>query len=101
MSANQAPAIYCRISHEDQSQFSLPSQQEACEALAASRGFQKCGEFVFIDNGGLSTELDRPALTAMREAVRAGAVGLVVIFDVDRLSRKVSHQLLLLDEFQS
>jgi site-specific DNA recombinase len=93
-------AIYCRISQEDQSAFSLPSQEEACRKLADSRGFRTPNEYVFLDNGGLSTEIDRPALTALREAVRSGVVSMVVIYDLDRLARKLSHQLLLLDEFQ-
>jgi site-specific DNA recombinase len=92
--------VYCKISREDQSVFSLPSQQEACEKLAASKGFSTSPEFCFVDNGGRSTELDRPALSAMREAVRAGAVHAVLIYDIDRLARKLSHQLLLMEEFQ-
>jgi site-specific DNA recombinase len=94
-----AAAIYCRISNEDQSEFSLPSQQAACEEKAEAKGFGTAAEYTFIDNGGLSTEIDRPALTALRECVRSGLVGMVVIYDLDRLARKLSHQLLLLDEF--
>jgi site-specific DNA recombinase len=85
---------------EDQSQYSLPSQQQACEALAASKGYQTSPEFSFIDNGGLSIELDRPQLAALREAVRAGMVRAVIVHSLDRLSRKVVHQLLLIEEFQ-
>jgi site-specific DNA recombinase len=97
---NQSAATYARISHEDQSQFSLPSQQAACESLAAAKGYQTSEEFTFIDNGGLSTELDREGLERLREAVRAGLVQAVVIYSIDRLSRKVVHQLLLLEEFE-
>jgi site-specific DNA recombinase len=93
-------AIYARISHEDQSQFSLPSQQEGCEALAAAKGYQTCADYVFTDNGGLSTELDRPGLANLREAVRAGLVKAVIVYSLDRLSRKLAHQLLLLEEFE-
>ena len=92
-------AVYTRISGEDQSEFSLPSQESACRELAARKGFETPREFVFIDNGGSSSEIDRPALTALRECVRSGLVGMVVIYDLDRLARKLSHQLLLLDEF--
>jgi site-specific DNA recombinase len=95
-----AAAIYTRISQEDQSQYSLPSQQQACESLAAAQGYQTSPEFTFTDNGGLSVELDRPALAALREAVRAGMVRAVIVYSLDRLSRKVVHQLLLLEEFQ-
>ena len=78
----------------------MPSQQQSCESLAASKGYQTSPEFTFIDNGGLSTELDRPGLAALREAVRAGMIRAVVVHSLDRLSRKVVHQLLLLEEFQ-
>jgi site-specific DNA recombinase len=93
-------AIYCRISHEDQSEFSLPSQQAACEKLAGTKGFRTAAEYTFIDNGGLSTELDRPGLEALRAAVRSGVVGAVIIHDLDRLARKVGHQSIVLDEFE-
>jgi site-specific DNA recombinase len=95
-----AAAIYARISWEDQSKYSLSSQREGCEALAAARGYQTSSEFTFIDDGGLSVELDRPALAALREAVRMGLIRAVVIHSLDRLSRKVVHQLLLLEEFE-
>src|SRR5262245_52428455 len=93
-------AVYCRISHEDQSLYSLSSQEEACGALALAKGYETSSDFVFIDNGGLSTELDRPALAALREAAAAGVIKAVAVHSLDRLSRKVVHQLLLLEEFQ-
>ena len=94
----QNAAIYGRISLEDQSKFSLPSQQKGCIELAAQRGFSVPQQFRFIDNGGSSTELDRPGLTALREAVRSSVVKAVFIFHPDRLSRKFVHQLLLVEE---
>jgi site-specific DNA recombinase len=98
--AGPIAGVYARISQEDQSQYSLPSQQQACEALAAAKGFQTCEAFTFIDNGGLSIELDRRGLAGLRAAVKSGAIKAVVIHSLDRLSRKVVHQLLLLEEFR-
>ena len=93
-------AVYTRISHEDQSQFSLSSQRAACEGLAMAKGFQTSPALTFVDAGGLATELDRPGLAALREAVNSGVVQAVVVHSVDRLSRKLVHQLILLEEFQ-
>ena len=94
-----AAAVYSRISIEDQSKYSLPSQQKACRELAAKRSFSTPAAYQFVDDGGLSTVLDRPALTALRAAVRSGVIKAVFVYDLDRLSRKLGHQCLLLDEF--
>jgi site-specific DNA recombinase len=42
--------------------------------------------------------LNRPQLTALRELIRTGGVQAVVVYDLDRLARKLAHQLLLTDE---
>ena len=40
----------------------------------------------------------RKALTRLREAMRQGAFTVVVVYDVDRLSRSTTHLAVLLDE---
>ena len=92
--------VYLRISKEDQSTFSLSSQRAECERAAHQKGFRTAPEYIFCDDGGASGELDRIALTRLREAARSGVIHAIFVFDLDRLSRKVSHQLLLLEEFE-
>ena len=100
MNNKPVAALYGRVSLEDQaSNFSLPSQLRAMEAHAKAKGFDAPKEFQFIEDG-LGGELDRPGLTRLREAVRAGLVRAVIVYDLDRLARKLSDQLLIVDEFE-
>lgn len=93
-------AIYIRVSTEDQVKhgYSLAEQREACYRRAVSLGAITIKEFT--DEGVSGATLDRPGLNALREAVRAGQIDVLVVRDPDRLSRRLAHQLLLTEEFE-
>ncbi|MDF9409489.1 MAG: Transposon gamma-delta resolvase [Pelotomaculum sp. PtaB.Bin013] len=93
-------AIYVRVSTDDQVRhgFSLAEQKAACRNRAAALGASVITEFA--DEGISGSTMDRPGLTALRSAVRNNQVDLLVVRDPDRLSRKLSHQLLLTEEFE-
>lgn len=93
-------AIYVRVSTDDQVQhgFSLAEQREACRNRAAVMGASIITEFA--DEGITGSTLDRPGLISLRGAVRNNQVDLIVVRDPDRLSRKLSHHLLLTEEFE-
>ncbi len=93
-------AVYVRVSTEDQARhgYSLQAQVEACRARAEALGAQEV--LVFADEGVSGALLSRPGLDGLREAVRGRKVALVVIWDPDRLSRNLSHQLLLTEEIE-
>src|SRR5262249_18627212 len=55
----------------------------------------------FIEDGFSGATLDRPALSKLRDAIRAGAVDVVLIYDPDRLSRQLAHQLILIEEIEA
>ncbi len=88
-------AIYTRKSTDeglDQEFSSLDAQREACEALIRS---QKHEGWVLsrerYDDGGISgATMDRPALTRLLDHVRSGAVDVIVVYKVDRLTRSLS-----------
>src|SRR5262245_18220245 len=93
-----AAAIYARVSSEDQGKgFSLPSQVKACQTLASQAGYAVPDSYVFCDEMS-GTTLDRPGLRQLRELVTRRAIAAVVIYDPDRLSRNLGHQLLLAEE---
>ncbi len=94
-------ATYVRVSTEDQAEhgYSLEHQRQECRRRALDLGAEDVREFG--DEGVSGAVLDRPGLTALRAAVRSGAVGLVVVYDPDRLARKLAYQLLVTDELDA
>ncbi len=54
----------------------------------------------FVEDGYSGAELDRPALNRLRHAAREGKVDSVLVYDPDRLSRKLYHQMILAEEFE-
>lgn len=97
-------AVYLRVSTEEQAEDacgnggSLASQEDRCQALCAARGLEVA--HIFADPGASGGTLERPGLAALRTAVAAGEVAVVVVFAVDRLSRRQADTLELLEEFE-
>jgi len=94
-------AFYARVSTERQErQQTIDSQLAVLRAWAAEQGHPVSDEHVFRDEGYSGSRLDRPGLDALRDAVRDGAVGTLVVLTPDRLARKYAYQVLLLEEFR-
>ena len=91
-------AIYARVSTDEQSKgYSLSTQVEACREYAAHQGYLVVDEFKDDYSGAT---LDRPALNNLRELASSDHLGVVVVYDVDRLARKSIHQMLIEEEFR-
>lgn len=92
--------IYLRVSTEDQAKhgYSLADQRAACREKALALGAEEVVEFA--DEGISGELLDRPGLSALREAAKTGQLDLVVCYDPDRLARKLAHQLVVTDEIE-
>ncbi len=94
-------AIYARVSTERQErQQTIGSQVSALRDWAAAAGHALAEAHVFQDEGYSGSRLDRPALDALRDAVRDSAVDVVAVFSPDRLARKYAYQVLLMEEFR-
>ena len=94
-------AAYCRVSLEEQvEQFGLASQLRAVREHAAARGESIPEELVFVDQGFSGADLERPALSRLRELIRTRQISAVLVHDPDRLARKLGHQALILEECQ-
>jgi site-specific DNA recombinase len=94
-------AIYARVSTTEQADkgYSLPTQLEACQTMAQQAGYAVPDTYVFTDDY-TGTSLNRPQFTQLRDLVRQRLVRAVFVYDLDRLSRKLAHQLLLSEEFE-
>jgi site-specific DNA recombinase len=94
-------AVYARVSTEDQGKgFSIPTQIGAAQQLATREGYTVPEPYVLIDEGVSGTTMDRPSLRKLRDLVNARAIMAAVVYDPDRLSRNLGHQLLLAEEFE-
>jgi site-specific DNA recombinase len=101
MSNDKFAAIYARVSTEDQGKgFSIPTQIDACQQLAQCEGYTIPEAYVLIDERLSGTTLDRPAVRRLRELVTTQAIAAVIVYDPDRLSRNLGHQLLPAEEFE-
>ena len=93
-------AIYARVSTAQQAEhgYSLQSQVDACTKKAKELGATSIKQYV--DDGYSGAYLERPALDNLRDAVSARLHDVVIIYDIDRLSRDTMHLLLLTEELE-
>jgi DNA invertase Pin-like site-specific DNA recombinase len=88
-------AIYCRTAVADNS---ILEQRGACQAFTAQHGYTVPEAYVCLDDGCSGMTLGRPGLQRLRELIRSRAIQAVMVSDLARLSRHLSHLLLLADE---
>jgi site-specific DNA recombinase len=92
-------ALYARVSTSEQAErYGLSSQLHELRRLAERKAYTVVGEF--IDSGISGAVLERPALTRLREAIRAKQVDVVLTYASDRLARDIGDFLLLRREFR-
>jgi len=89
---------YSRVSTEDQAKhgYSLPSQIEACRKYAEEHDWTVVAEI--SDDGISGATLDRPGFDRIRDMAQMGEIEAVIVYDLDRLSRKAVYQMLLEEE---
>ncbi|MDB5595133.1 MAG: recombinase family protein [Hyphomicrobiales bacterium] len=102
----QRCAIYTRKSTDhnlDLAFNSLDAQREACEAYIKSQaheGWRLVPDR--LDDGAFSgASLDRPALQALIEAIKARRIDVVVVYKVDRLTRSLADFAKLVELFDA
>jgi len=91
-------ALYLRVSTEAQADegYSLAAQKEKLEAYCRMKGIESFRSYV--DGGFSGSNLSRPAVTELVEAIRGGAVERVVVYKLDRLSRSQKDTLYLIED---
>jgi site-specific DNA recombinase len=91
--STQRAAIYVRVSSEEQGRgYSLATQLDACRRYCTDHGYTVIGEFSDTHTG---TDLDRPGINALIEALPELKPAAVVLYDVDRLGRELVVQAVL------
>ena len=92
-------AAYIRWSTEDQGEgHTLEVQREHCQRVFRENDWTWSESLVFVDAGFSGTVMDRPALTQLRKAVKSRLVDCVVVYRLDRLSRRTSDTLVLIQD---
>ena len=90
---------YIRVSTDKQAEFgvSLEAQTEKIRAMAVVQGAELAD--VIIDAGESAKSLNRPGMERLLSLVDAGAVDVVIIAKLDRLTRSVKDLAELLERF--
>jgi len=91
-------AAYIRVSTDEQaaSGYSLALQRERTAAQIAAKGWEL--RHVYEDAGYSGGTLQRPALTRLLSDAAAGEIGAVVVYKLDRLSRRQRDTMYLLED---
>ena len=83
--------IYLRVSTDEQvDAYGLDVQRERCRAMATVKGFAVVAEHVDAGISGTLAPGARPGLAAVLAAVDAGDVDTVIVYALDRLGRRTS-----------
>jgi site-specific DNA recombinase len=92
-------AIYCRVSDKGaKDAYGMDSQERECRDYAESKGWTVTHVYQDWHTG---TELfERPEITRMLTDVRAGAFDVLLVHRLDRLSREMSHQNVIMYEVE-
>ena len=91
-------AAYIRVSTDEQAEsgYSLQLQRERIMAQITAKGWELVG--VYEDAGQSGGKLDRPALQKMLDDIKAEKIQAVVIYKLDRLSRKQRDTMYLIED---
>lgn len=93
------PAVgYVRVSTEEQAceGLSLEAQETKIRAYCALHGLPLAE--VLVDAGESGKSLDRPRIRELLERIKAGEIGAVVIYKLDRLTRRTRDLLELVED---
>lgn len=99
-------ALYTRVSTDEQARegYSLTTQREFLENYAKQQGWQvmypEPGE-IYQDDGFSAGSLMRPALQRLLRDARAKRFDLVLVYKLDRFSRKLKDLLTLIEDLES
>ena len=94
--------LYARVSGDDRGKEgrNLAGQLEMCRNYAQEHGYQVVAELSEDDRGASGFEIDLPKLNRVREMARANELDVLIVRELDRLSRNLAKQLIVEQELQ-
>jgi DNA invertase Pin-like site-specific DNA recombinase len=92
----KAIAVYVRVSTEEQNE---QSQRAELERWLKGQGIDPATVRWYVDKGYSGDTLDRPEFEALQRAIFYGEVGTVVVYKIDRLSRKMCDGINIISEW--
>ncbi len=94
--------LYARVSGDDRGKEgrNLAGQLEMCREYALDHGWQIVEELAEDDRGASGADLQLPQLGKVREMARTGAFDVLVVREIDRLSRSLAKQLVVENELE-
>jgi len=89
--------LYARVSSDDRSKDgrNLAGQLEMCREFALENGWQVVAELSEDDRGASGASFELPELNHAREMAQSGEFEVLVVREIDRLSRKLAKQLIV------
>ena len=90
--------VYTRVSTAEQANegYSLEEQDRKCQAAIVSKGWEYVG--TYSDPGVTGRSMNRPGLQQMLSDIRSGKIQAVVIYKLDRLSRKQKDTMEIIED---
>jgi len=94
--------LYARVSGDDRGKDgrNLAGQIEMCREYAQKRAYPVMAELPEDDRGASGASFELPQLAKIREMAQAGLFEILVVREIDRLSRNLAKQLIVEDELK-
>jgi site-specific DNA recombinase len=95
-------ALYARVSGDDRGTDgrNLAGQLEMCKEYAQQHAWEVVAELAEDDRGASGASFELPQLNRVYEMAHAGEFDVLVVREIDRLSRKLAKQLLVEEELK-
>lgn len=89
--------LYARVSGDDRHRDdrNLIGQLDMCREYAEQHGYEIVDELAEDDRGASGAAFDLPQLTKVREMARERVFDVLVVREIDRLSRSLAKQLIV------
>lgn len=94
--------LYARVSGDDRGQEgrNLAGQIEMGREFAQGKSYNIVAEFREDDRGASGYEIDLPELNKIRDMARSGQFDVLIVRELDRLSRNLAKQLIVEEELR-